>query len=335
MRAFIVGILAVSSGVGFAEDASCFGKFFQGFPTFKNPSARIAWTAPTNSGAGLWVYKSMPQKFSDTVISNLMVIGRFTAEDKKEDRTLTEPSTERISFTDDHKPHPTRSLTILPEYGFIDYWDQGPKATKSIEGVPKTEEVQTLALKIFKRLGFSESDLARKPGSTNFLAFEDTREHTHFDKVIGESVTETSLRGIHFVRQIDGVPIAGIGSGGGFFVRFGNHGGISDLQVSWRNLKQLQRCQIASPDLLSRWIREGKAVMTHRDISGPDQADALSLRQEAKKLTITQMVLLYTSERGAEQQDYVCPFAKLEVVAESRGTNCPMQLYCPVVTDQK
>jgi hypothetical protein len=77
-----------------------------------------------------------------------------------------------------------------------------------------------------------------------------------------------------------------------------------------------------------------KALMTHRDISGPDQAEALSLRQEAKKLTVTQMVLLYTSESGTEQQDFVCPFAKLEVIVESRGTDSAMQLYCPIVTSQ-
>jgi len=36
----------------------------------------------------------VPQKFSDSAISNLMLIGQFTTEDKHEDRTQTEQSTQ-------------------------------------------------------------------------------------------------------------------------------------------------------------------------------------------------------------------------------------------------
>jgi hypothetical protein len=325
MRLLAVIILSCSIAAGFASDEACFQNFVRGFPAFPKSSVEILFDAPTNDWpAALWIYKVVPQKFSDHAVSNLITIGSFSLADAVDNS--------KTGFCSSDK---SRSLQIVAAQGWIQYWNNKAIIVKGdIEGVPSKTEAQGLALKLLNSLGLSHSELARKPGETNFLTFEDVRERTRFDKVRKESVTETSGRGIYFVRQIDGIPIAGIGAGGGFHVKFGNKGAIAELDLSWRNLKQDQHREVVSPKELCEFIKAGHAVLTHRDIAGPDGTDSLKARTAAKKLTITKVDFLYTSQRASDPQDFTCPFAKVEARTEIDGTNAPVQLYCPVLSDR-
>lgn len=226
----------------------------------------------------------------------------------------------------------TRHLFINAEKGWIHYWDEKAIVVKgSVVGVPTTAQSESLALGIFDRLGLPRSELANKPDGTNYLAFEDERTLTRFDRQQAKEVTTTSGRGAYFVRQIDGIPMAGIGMGGGFHAKFGNDAAISEIEVVWRKLQRYKHCPAPSTDAISGWIRDGKAVMTHGTAAG---LGGVTLDSGlVKTLTVTNMVLLYTSAGGNEVQDFIYPFLKLAAIADCKGTNSFVLLYCPILSE--
>jgi len=170
------------------------------------------------------------------------------------------------------------------------------------------------------QLGIASTELARKTNG-NFLAFEEERTTTHFDRKQGKRVSEVYSRGVSFVRQVDGIPFAGIGVGGGFNVRFGLQGKLAWLELVWRNLRKSERCTMPSPDEITKMIRDGQTYSTHGTTVNPN---------DVRKLIITEVTPLYMTAAGGESQTFVYPFLKIQAAAETAGTNAPVQLFCPI-----
>ena len=80
---------------------------------------------------------------------------------------------------------------------------------------------------------------------------------------------------------------------------------------------------MASPEAIMQKIREGKAVLTHKNLVNPAMIQSL---------TITDCSPLYLGASGNVSQDFVYPFAQLEAVAKIGGTNANVQLYCPILS---
>ena len=130
-------------------------------------------------------------------------------------------------------------------------------------------------------------------------------------------------RGIFFNRRIDGVNFAGIGAGGGCQIKFSNHAKIADFRLVWRNLQPYKQYRVASPDEILSYIRDGQAVLTHKNLVNP---------ADVKKLTITDCSPLYMGADGKEAQDLVYPFAQVEAVADLGTSSTNIQLYCPILS---
>jgi hypothetical protein len=292
------------------------GLSFKGFPEFRNPQAEIVWVSRPRNPASLWIYKVVPQTYSPSTISNFMALGSFTDADRiQNDSTLR--------FRSDDK---SKNLEIIPANGWVRYWDNQADSTykKEIEGVPNNQEVERKALELLARFGIERTNLALRPGTSRPIGFGTQISSEHFSKTQSNRVTDIINRGVMFVRAIDGVSFTGTGIGGGTKVNFGLRGQLQWFEIVWRNLQPFERGKVASPDEISRWIKDGRAVMTHRNYVNP---------KDVKKLTITDCAPLYMGCGGNVKQAFVYPFAQLEAIADLGYTNSPLQLYCPILSN--
>jgi hypothetical protein len=322
MRRLLIGLLVLGVEIAFGGEAP---SLQHAGTAFLPADFEIAWSVPTNQQPKpLWVYKNVPQDFSDKAISNLMALGSFTVREKRKlPSEIMAADKDALHFRTKDE---TRYLTILPSRGWIEYADNSADdVTKPIKGVPDDSTAQELALKLLNQIGISADELATKPNSSELLTFQEVRRLGHFDKKQGKRVEEVNSRGIFFIRQIDGIHFAGIGVAGGFFVRFTSNAKVAELRLVWRNLQPYTKYEVASPDRIIRWIKEGKAVMPAPNVSP----------SEIRKLTINQISPLYMGALGDEPQDFTYPFASLNAVADLGQTNVNVQLYCPIIDEAK
>jgi len=319
MKRLLLSLLALAAGNVIGQEAP---SFKHDGPPFVTKNCEIVWVAPTNQmPKALCIYQTIPQKFSDKVISNLMALGSFTMSNKTAHTSETRASDEDgAGFVDESEK---RYLVISPPLGWIDYEDRkADERREPVEDALDAATVQKLGLHLLDQLGIPRSQLATKPNSSEPLTFKETRTRGHLDKKQGERLAEVYSRGVFFVRQIDGVSFAGIGVAGGFDVRFASHARVTKLELVWRNLQPYKKCQVAIPDQIIQWVKEGKAVMPAPKVNP----------REVKKLTITEISPLYAGELGEKPQDFTYPFASLDAIADTGPTNIAIQLYCPILT---
>jgi hypothetical protein len=290
-------------------------------PVFSATNVRIVWNAPTNRWpTNLWIYKVLPQKFSPEVTSKLMAIGPFTLKDRthiegqppfKDKRLLYFANTER-----------TRHLGIFPPLGWIYYRDEHVNllGKESARGVRPEAEVLELAHKWLEKFGIDRDELATRENSSDLQTYRIVDTRTFFDRTKNERKSEVILRGVSFVRRIDGVSLTGSGSDGGFTISFGNEGKIVNLELLWRNLKRERLCKAASPAEIMKRLEQGHGRMV--PIMGTDL-------RGAKRLVIEKVTPFYLGEAGETAQDFVYPFAALECTLDG-GSN-RIVLKCPII----
>ena len=308
-------------GIGFSSPAGPFRLAGEPF----HPNARLVWAATNKIPTSIMVYKVVPGQFSNEVLSNLLRITLF----KPVNMNL---STDRRTLSwRYHEPDGglVRSLDVAPGLGWIHYINTEVKRDDSnhpVTGVPGYEEVDKLAAQYLHLLGGDSNQLCWQPKWRTEL------DSSSYDKrpwkggrVVQQQVL---LRGVMLCREIDGIRFCGSGGGrGGIFIAFGNHAKLSDLQLNWRNLQAFQRCQTLTEDKIMKLIKAGKAV-----VPDPESTDLTEL-PNAKKLTIASLTPYYWGEIGGVQQDFVYPFAELQITADLTGTNTlTFVLDCPILS---
>jgi hypothetical protein len=248
-------------------------------------------------------------------MSNLLALGAF----KMEDRVSKGGGTIRYV-----NKHDDRYLEIVPEIGWIRYWDNKATDTykKPIEGVPDQVQAEEGALALLAKVGISRSDFATQPGSSKLLTFGERGTNERLDKATSKRKESVYTRGVFFIRQVDGVNFAGIGVNGGAHVTFSLNGRVSWFETVWRNLKRFEHQQVLTQEQLLNSIKEGQAVMTHRN-----EIDSAAI----KRLTIKEVAPLYMGESAQTKQDFIFPFAQLEAVADLGTNSVPLQLYCSIL----
>ncbi len=298
--------------------------FDNSLPKFSIRNPEIIWVAPTNqSRKTFWIYKVVPQNFSISAISNLMVMGFFTNQIASTEKPLRFVNASN-----------TCSLFVKPSQGCIEYWNEFAPANhwdrtnhlwEQVKGVPSQNRVEKLGLKFLKQFGIQRDDLAQKSNG-DLLTFGEKQTRSYFDRRRGKDVDdEVTERGIFFNRRIDGVNFAGIGLGGGGEIEFGNHAKIANFKLIWRNLQPYKLCRIASPDEIISYIRNGQAVMTHKNLVNP---------ADIEKLTITDYSPVYMGAGRDEAQNFVYPFAQVEAIANFGKTSVDIQIDCPILSEK-
>jgi hypothetical protein len=289
--------------------------------TFTNESSatasniKIKWSKSVQSWPKLlWIYKVIPQDFSELVISNLLNIGSFSAKDRKSVTDFTDTKDEVFFYGD--LDGSARHLAICPALGFIEYHDGKAKSYSQLQkviGVPNEKEATDLGLKYLELLGIDSSELSRKTG-TNGLNIHWERQTIEYDDPTNKlTVTQTNAYGVFFLRSVNGIDVTGIGLNGGAYMCFGNDGKPVNLQVSWRKLQPYSQAASFSRNQISKRIKGGLIPLY---LNGSKS----QFNGKISKMDITSAQVLYTGSHYDQAMDFASPFARFQADGES-GTN--------------
>lgn len=282
----------------------------------------IVWNVPTNHWpSALWIYKVVPQTFAPPVISNLMAVGGFTFAN----RTNIEGQPpfkdgQLLYFANQGR---TRYLGIFPPYGWIYYKDQKAEvgARKQASGVPSEEEAYQLALDYLRLFGIDRSQLATKADSTQLRIFKEVGHHGWFDKTKSTNIQEVSLRGVYFVRKVDGIDFSGIGTLGGVHISFGSDKKIAALEIVWKGLEPFELHRTLASEQILDAVRNGRAKWT----------PPLRNPQGVKKITINEVMLFYRGIEGDSEEKFIAPFSLLATSVDYGDTNAVANLECQII----
>lgn len=295
--------------------------------------ANIVWSVSTNQWPEkLWVYKVVPQEFSEAVVSNLMTLGSFTTNDQtKTPDYLSTNDPETIYFRKDLVNH----LAICPSLGFIEYHDNEAQAKmvssirgvpEPVVGVPNEKESTELALKYIRLCGINVAQLATKPGTDDLDIHWDKGTRSYIDTVTGKAISETNNYGVWLSRRIDGIRVHGFG---GMDISFGNNAKVIDLQLCWRNLKCYELHDFPSLQQVVKWIRDGKITMH------PLGSIGVYSPQRIQKLTITKATPLYDGKYYDQPMNCVAPYASFEAIANDGKRTTALWFESKMTPDKK
>jgi hypothetical protein len=190
-KALLCLFLQILSTAGNAQNVSLdFGT------PFRRADLDVRWNVPSNSlPALMWVYRALPTKFSQAVISNLMELGSFHEMDKKNH------GTNALVFESADK---SRSLWIYATSGVINYFDHSAddrnrSPTNLSVGVPPPEQMLERTKEVLPKLGISISEISKDdahkdPDMTVYAAEEEWYVNHLF-------ITNTPYRGVRWRRK--------------------------------------------------------------------------------------------------------------------------------------
>ncbi len=303
---FLIALLT-ASGLASPVDSG----LLEGAP-FRPSNVEVEWNVPEGDlPKYVWVYEVTPQNFSGAVVCNAMAVGSFRPKD------IVSPSDKKLVEFRDNKQRLTRYLKIAPASGWMSYYDTTGTSDMSgpVESVPNDSQVEKLALDYLFRLGIDRSQIALKPRSRT-----DVRR-SRFTSTGEEKDIEVQARGIMLLRQVDGIPIFGNCSRGGFYIEFGNHATVTQFELVWRNLVPHEMRKTATPDEITARIKEGKAVLsTSRDPS------------HAKRFKVIALTLYYSGATWDMPQQLMYPLASLNVVANLGDREDAFEVLSPILT---
>jgi hypothetical protein len=312
-RAITILLLHGASAIGFSQSLSLKGT------AFRRSDLDIKWSVQTNAFPHeVWVYRALPNRFSPEIISNLLALCSFAETDKTKDDTnwLVFQSTDK-----------SRRLGILFPLGSIEYEAKrryGP--TNLVQEVPTEAQALKLATDIFPKLGVKLADIEKQDnGTPNLHVFDSVT--TYF--VNNAPITNTEFRGVRFRRAVDGALYVGAGVGGNCEIRFGDHGKVCKLSVSWRNLEKQKSYETVPPDVITQGIREGKAVQGML-VMGADPINWKTV----KSVMVTAAKVCYNAGDTFTPSDWLIPFAALWTTVDTGKERIEVEIDCPLITEQ-
>jgi hypothetical protein len=303
---------------GFAENLR-FKEFGTHIPAHADLDVR--WDAPINAlPPKIWVYQLLPRTLSPQIMSNLMTACSFTDKDK----------TEHGNGLFFNSPNGSRHLRVTSSLGIIDYQTARRRSpTNLVEDVPTERQARKLMTKLLPNLGISLSELSKEENSTKPEMIVYDGGVTYF--VDHKSITNTELRGVRFSRAVDGISFAGAGTGGDGDIEFGDHGRISKILLTWRNMQRDKLYPTVTAEMMIKSLREGKAVQgfileSLGDIDWPT----------VKSVTIKKAFPRYYAGGGRlAPSDWLYPFAALWTTVDTGHGNINVEIDCPIIDETK
>ena len=287
-------------------------------------TAPVVWAATNVLPKTVTVYKTEPQAFSESTISNILDLASFSS-------LGVEVSSDRKTMhweAHDERGTLIRSLDITPSLGWVSYFDSDAqeRSTNAAHGVPDTGHVKMLAARYLQRLGGDTNQLSFHPASA-------TEQHrTLYDKKPWKGghviLDDYTMRGIMLTRQLDGIRFNGAAVRGGIAIDFGTDARVAKLELVWRKLTPSKTCSVATQEQIMKMLKDGKGVLPS------EQSADLTPLPTATRIAIRNVTFYYWGEPGGQAQDHVYPFASLEAQAQLAGTNMlPFTVECPVILE--
>jgi len=216
-------------------------------------NAFIVWQAPTNHlPKSLWVYQRLlPRVFSETVISNAIVLGSLQS------KGFPKPSTNETCIVAE-PPCPCGNVCnffINPNGATMNFESPDYK-NGSPKGIPDDQTIVKRAWGYAPQLGVDPTHLSQTALFTHFYNADQTANGTT-NFVCG--------RGVFLARQLDGVNFFSpdnIGDGAeGFSIEFGSYGQIRFFSFLWSNVERYEKLQTASPQEIIHCIEAHKTIV--------------------------------------------------------------------------
>ncbi|MGH7954017.1 MAG: hypothetical protein ACREFE_19150 [Limisphaerales bacterium] len=197
-----------------------------------------------------------------------------------------------------------------------------------VKDVPSVKRVQKMAMKLLPKFGINPADLEKKDNSSKPKFSIVDSEMTFFVKP--KFISFIASRGVIFRRSVDGGVFLGAGTGGGGEIEFGDHGKIIRIDITWKNLKRFKSYSVATPEMMIKGIREGKAVQ------GLIPADVGSIDWAAvKSLTVKKAWLSYYAGDGFAPSDWLMPLVSLWTTIDTGHGNVDAEIECPIIDETK
>jgi len=294
-------------------------------------NAFIVWQAPTNHlPKSLWVYQRLlPRVFSETVISNAIVLGSLQS------KGFPKPSTNETCIVAE-PPCPCGNVCnffINPNGATMNFESPDYK-NGSPKGIPDDQTIVKRAWGYAPQLGVDPTHLSQTALFTHFYNADQTANGTT-NFVCG--------RGVFLARQLDGVNFFSpdnIGDGAeGFSIEFGSYGQIRFFSFLWSNVERYEKLQTASPQEIIHCIEAHKTIVLP-NVDEEDYFARLKKLASAKKLTIIKITPYYGEGMFGEvpTNDVPCkfatPFAELEAVADFGNSNATVRILSPILSSE-
>jgi len=293
---------------------------------FQRANLDVRWTAATNSiPKTIWVYRTVPMKFSPKVISYLMKLGSFTDKDRTYVNNIT--NVDALLFVSQNTaPNLTRQLRVYSLDGVITYSDgraNPRRATNLSVGVPPENRILKLTRAILPKLGIGSSELMLKTNGQLRVHFMEDK--TEYD-VNHSYITNIDSRGVIFTRRLDGAEVMR----NSCRIDLGNHADIAKIDMTWPKLERDKSYPTATPEKIMEWIREGKAVqqglpMNVFPIDWPT----------VKSLTIKEVYLCYLGGDSYHPKEWIYPYVALWGVVDTGNGNVDVEIDCPIIDETK
>jgi hypothetical protein len=296
---------------GFSQNLS----FKFGTP-FKRASLDVRWNGATNTlPAQASIYHLLPRRFSPIVIAYVMAPGSFTEKD------LVHSNANEMLFK---KPDNLTTLWISFRLGAIEYASAIPYGpTNLARDVPEMNQLPQLTTNFLETIGISMADLEKRPDGSPNIGFSEPFTEYFVNHTF---ITNIAYRAVNFGRAVDGARFIGNGAGGNCEVQFGEHGKVSRIWLSWRNLEREKAYPVATPATLIKWIRAGKAVqnMIPMNVGSIDW-------KTVRSVTVHEAKLCYYAGDPFTPTDWLMPFAALWTTVDTDNGKIDVEIDCPVI----
>jgi hypothetical protein len=288
--------------------------------TFQRTNLVVRWDAPTNTlPPAVWIYRVLPKTFPPEAVSNLVAQCGFARKDKKfsnADQTVYKNADK----------FPSKQLGI--SHGGIVYITvshYGP--TNLARDVPTMIQMPELTTNFLSKLGINVSDIEKNAeGAPNFHFWEPFKEYFMPDKI----VTNIEFRAVGFSRAVDGATVIGAGIVGDGEIYFGEHGNPTHIDLSWRDLERTKSYVTATPEIVIKWIRNGKAVQGGIPMDLPP-IDWPTV----KSLTVKKADLCYYAGDSMVPSAWLMPLLSLWTTVDTGHGNVDVEIDCPIIDETK
>jgi hypothetical protein len=270
-------------------------------------NTQIIWQAPTNHlPKSFWIYKKLPQTFSQATISNAIILASFQG------KGFPKPSTNRVVLWAegfDGEPQPP-NFAILPDVGQLSF-TLGDRRPNCPEGIATNQAAVERAWNCLAQLGLTGSYFVKTNDSSS------------------------GGYGVFIPRQIDGIQVCG--GSEGFQIQFGKQKFLQ-FCLLFPNLERDKQSQVASPQQIIACIRACKTPVVPGD--KPDYFARVKSLAKAKALTITKITPYYgegvygEAPTNGEPSKIITPIVVLEAIADFGSSNATVRLFSPILSSE-
>jgi hypothetical protein len=284
------------------------------------PDLEVRWNVPVEDTlpSHIWVYRLLPRWLSPETTSYLLNLCSFTEKDR------VKSSASGMSFK---TPDSSRHLWISASSGSIGYDVQMTEGlTNLTKDVPNEEQALERVKQILPKLGISLGDIERKGKNDEPLFNSSDSKITYFVK--SDPITNTRFRAVGFRRAVDGITFISVDTGGEGIFRFGDHGRIIKIDLSWRDLERVKAYRTLSVGEIIHSLLEGRAVQGYLSMD----SRAIDWRT-AKSVTVNHLLPRYYAGTSEHPSDMLEPFAVLDSIVDTGHGMVNVEIDCPIIAE--